>query len=169
MLPTVYQGQYNAIIRSITDEVLPILRANSIRLYAWSPAAAGFFGARHRVGTDSLIGEMLRHNYNKKSLDDALASIHAAADKHGITGHAIAIRWILHHSQLKGECGDGIVIGARTPEQLEGTLQACEAGPLPKEIVDLVETVHQQTKDDAPYFSPFRPAPPGSRTGETAD
>lgn len=41
--PTVYQGQYNPIVRGGEDSLFPVLRKHGIAFYAYSPAAAGVF------------------------------------------------------------------------------------------------------------------------------
>lgn len=41
--PTVYQGQYNPLVRSGEDILFPVLRKHGIAFYAYSPAAAGVF------------------------------------------------------------------------------------------------------------------------------
>ncbi|EMC92013.1 hypothetical protein BAUCODRAFT_39175 [Baudoinia panamericana UAMH 10762] len=46
--PSVYQGQYNAIVRSGEKELFPVLRKHGIAFYAWSPAAAGLFAGNHK-------------------------------------------------------------------------------------------------------------------------
>ncbi|ETN41700.1 uncharacterized protein HMPREF1541_03636 [Cyphellophora europaea CBS 101466] len=157
--PTVYQGQYNAIVRSITPTLLPILRAHNIRLYAWSPGCAGFFhrGARHRHTSNSRIGQALSSIYSKPSFTHALENFHAAADRAGgVEGHEVALRWLRFHSELSGEAGDGIVFGARTEAQVEGSLTALEKGPLSEELVAAVERCFEEVKGDVPYFNPFR-------------
>lgn len=47
--PSVYQGQYNPIVRSGEEELFPVLRKYGISFYSWSPAAAGTFAGNHRV------------------------------------------------------------------------------------------------------------------------
>ena len=39
------------------------------------------------------------------------------------------------HSALKGENGDGVIVGART-DQLEETLEAIEEGPLEESVAE---------------------------------
>lgn len=46
--PSVYQGQYNPIVRGGEKELFPILRENGISFFAFSPAAAGFFAGNHK-------------------------------------------------------------------------------------------------------------------------
>ena len=58
---------------------------------------------------------------------------------------------------LDGSKGDGIVIGARTKEQLEGTLEICRQGPLGEEVVALVERCCEEIREEAPHYSPFAP------------
>lgn len=47
--PSVYQGQYNPIVRSGEKELFPVLRKYGMAFYSWSPAAAGTFAGNHRV------------------------------------------------------------------------------------------------------------------------
>lgn len=49
VVPSVYQGQYNPIVRSGEEELFPVLRKHGIAFYSWSPAAAGTFAGNHRV------------------------------------------------------------------------------------------------------------------------
>lgn len=156
--PTVYEGQYNALVRSITERLLPTLREHGIRLYAWSPAAGGVLGNRRRQTTDSRIGAALRSIYATDSFNKTLEEFHATAQKHGLSGHEVALRWLRWHSELDGSKGDGIVFGARTLEQTKGTLEALktEKGPLPQELVEAVEMCYEAVKDKVPYFSPFK-------------
>ena len=43
VLPSVYQGNYNAITRNNEDKLFPVLRREKISFYAYSPSAGGFF------------------------------------------------------------------------------------------------------------------------------
>lgn len=47
--PSVYQGQYNPIVRSGEKALFPLLREHGIAFYSWSPSAAGVFAGNHRV------------------------------------------------------------------------------------------------------------------------
>ena len=46
VLPTVYQGNYNAITRKNEDELFPLLKKEKISFYAYSPVAGGFFAIK---------------------------------------------------------------------------------------------------------------------------
>lgn len=50
-----------------------------------------------------------------------------------------ALVWLKHHSQLKDDYGDGIVIGSSSVQQLEENPKAVNGGPLPQDILDALE------------------------------
>lgn len=161
--PEVYQGQYNAIARRPEEDLFPTLRKYNISYYAYSPGAGGMFSGKitrdsiHEEGTrwdkDTRIGQIYAASYHKDALLDAGKKVHDAAEKVGISGHAVALRWMLHHSALKGELGDAMIIGASSIGQLEGNLEICKAGPLPAELVKVVEEVWGPAKEFAPSSS----------------
>jgi len=77
----------------------------------------------------------------KDEIIDAALRVHEEAQKEGTTGIGAVVRWLLHHSQLSGEHGDGIIIGASNLEQLQQKLENCEAGPLSDNLLQLVEDI----------------------------
>ena len=50
---------------------------------------------------------------------------------------------------LRGENGDGVIVGART-DQLEETLEAIEEGPLEESVAERPSGVWETVKADAP-------------------
>jgi aflatoxin B1 aldehyde reductase len=57
------------------------------------------------------------------------------------------LRWMTHHSKLKGEFGDGIIIGASSPEQLEQNLKALEdQRSLPTDIIAALDAGWERVK-----------------------
>jgi aflatoxin B1 aldehyde reductase len=46
--PSVYQGQYNTVVRSGEGRLFPVLRKHGMAFYAFSPAAGGLFAGNHR-------------------------------------------------------------------------------------------------------------------------
>lgn len=160
VLPTVYQGHYNAIARLPEDELLPTLRKHGMAYYAYSPGAAGMlsgkvkakavFSASSRWNRDHIIGQMYTSQYHKDALFEAAQKVHEEAQKCGINGHAVALRWVLHHSALRADLGDAMIVGASSLEQLKENLEYCQQGPLPDEIVKVVEEVWPLAKAFAP-------------------
>lgn len=47
--PSVYQGQYNAVVRGGETGLFPLLRKHDIAFYAYSPAAGGFFAGNYKT------------------------------------------------------------------------------------------------------------------------
>jgi len=163
VLPTVYQGQYNAIARRPEEDLLPTLRKYNIAYYVYSPGAGGMLSGKvtrdstnlkgGRFDKDTMMGQGYAAIYHKDALFDAARKVHDAAEKAGISGHAAALRWVLHHSALKGELGDAMLISASSLNQLEENIEICKAGPLPAELVKIVEDVWGPAKESAPASS----------------
>ncbi|KAM0263730.1 hypothetical protein ACHAQJ_001044 [Trichoderma viride] len=154
--PTVYQGQYNPVVRTGEKELFPVLQKHGIAFYAWSPGAAGFFNGNHknpqagsRYDTSHYLGKFYAAKYVKPSLDAAADRVRAVAAKHGISGHAASLRWTAHHSALSADRGDGIIIGASSIKQLKENLDIFEQGPLPQPVVDAINAVAEEIGDDA--------------------
>ncbi|CBQ68145.1 related to aflatoxin aldehyde reductase [Sporisorium reilianum SRZ2] len=159
--PSVYQGVYNAITRS-ADDLFPTLRRNHIAFYAFNPLGGGLFVGHHsadskpeegsRFDPQRAQGQMYRKRYWNDHYFDALDLIRASAEKHGLTMAEIALRWMMHHSQLKSELGDAVIIGASSKNHIDANLVDFEKGPLPKEVVDKVDEAWQIVKPHAPPY-----------------
>lgn len=135
--PTAYEGHYHALQRRVEDELFPCLRHYGISFYAYSPLAGGFLTGRYERGQD--IGNFhLKYNWNEKYFD-ALDIIKPAAQKHSLTVSEMALRWLVHHSKMKDELGDAIILGAGTVKNLERNLADLEKGPLPEEAVKTLD------------------------------
>ncbi|KAH8681687.1 aldehyde reductase [Xylariales sp. PMI_506] len=132
VLPTVYQGNYNAVTRLQETVLLPTLRKLNIAFYAYSPIAGGLLTksrdhieaglGRFGTGTNSRI------MYGRPAYLDALKKWEEIASEEGISRAELAYRWVAYHSALKK--GDAIVIGSGSLGQLEDTLVGLERGPL---------------------------------------
>lgn len=99
------------------------------------------------------VGQLYRNWFFKDNIFEVANAIAVAAQKDGITGHAVALRWVLHHSALDAGRGDAIVIGASSLAQLEENLQICKAGPLPPHLVQMVDEMGERVRDVAPPHS----------------
>ena len=60
-----------------------------------------------------------RNRYWNEHYFQALATIEAAASKHKLTLAEVALRWVSHHSLLKREYGDAVIIGASRLAHIE--------------------------------------------------
>lgn len=160
VLPTAFQGNYNAIARHTEEDLFPLLRKLHISFYAYSPIAGGFLvkdaarlrskDVEGRFSGETFLGDMYPSLYGKESMYEALDKWGYIARDAGISKAALAYRWVVHHSVLKPEHGDGVIIGSRTVSQLEETLTAIDAGPLDAQIAKAVGDIWNLVKDDAP-------------------
>jgi aflatoxin B1 aldehyde reductase len=82
---------------------------------------------------------------------DARGKVRGKAEEVGLNGHHAALRWVLHHSALKRELGDAMILGSSTFEQHEGNLAACDAGPLLSKLVLTIDGIRDDVKHIAPW------------------
>lgn len=164
--PDVYQGIYNALHRTVEPELFPCLRHYGIAFYEFNPIAGGMLTDKYqRTTEDSEIepgsrfdpsraqGSNYRRRYWTDAYFDALDVIRPVAKKLGLTTVEAALRWASHHSLLKREYGDAIIIGASSAAQLEENLTNLEKGPLPDELVKAFDEAWAIVKGQCkPYF-----------------
>jgi aflatoxin B1 aldehyde reductase len=182
VLPTVYQGMYNAVTRR-TEELFPVLRKCGMRFYAFNLLAGGLLtdkraAAAAAAATASTaappadggrfdpaqagpmkIGVEYTARYWRPSYLEAIANLKVAC---GAASPPVPIadaaqRWLVHHSQLSAAHGDGVIIGASSVAQMEANLAAClHGGPLPVEVVGAFEEAWALTEGSCPtYFSGY--------------
>jgi len=153
--PTVYQGQYNLLCRTYEAMLFPLLRKHNISFVAFSPLAGGFLtgkltfskmpedlnGTRFEVSDTNFGGMRYRSFYDKPAMHEALQKAAPICTRRGVSLVEAAVRWLLYHSHLKGDGGDGVIVGPRNISQLDNYVKARSAGPLPedlaKELADL--------------------------------
>lgn len=161
--PTVFQGIYNALQRSIEAELVPCLRHYGIALYAFQPLAGGFLTGRYTRDQDDFEpgsrfdpqiaqGALHRGRYWNDAYFDAMDVLRAAAAKHGLTDAEVALRWLEHHSVMEKELHDAIIVGASSTKHLEGNLVDLEKGPLPQDVVEALEAAWLKVKAVAPKY-----------------
>lgn len=158
VLPTVFQGNYNAFSRGIEEDLFPLLRKYGIEFDAYSPIAGGFLvktvkqieEGQGRFDKSNMIGEMYSKLYNRPSLMKGLETWGKISEKYEIPKAHLAYRWITFHSALDKKYGDGLIIGGKNFEQISDTLDAIKEGPLPKGAVEEIEEVWQSIKSEAP-------------------
>ncbi|CUS24763.1 LAQU0S19e01068g1_1 [Lachancea quebecensis] len=157
VLPTVYQGNYNAVSRKIEASLFPVLRELGLSFYAYSPIAGGFLaktpeevlGGKGRFDTSQFIGQLYSKLYNKPLLIKGLEQWGKIADRIGITRASLAYRWIFNNSTLDGKFGDAVIIGARTPETLADNIESLKAGPLDPEVVKEIDEIWTLVEKEA--------------------
>lgn len=153
VMPSVYQGIYNALHRAVEPELFPCLRHYGMAFYNFNPLAGGYLTSRYqREMTEESVehgsrfdpkgtqGRAYRARYWNDAYFDALDILRPVAKKHGLTEVACALRWMTHHSLLKREFGDGIIIGASNIKQISENMELLDdPEPLPREVLDALD------------------------------
>lgn len=167
IVPTVYQGMYNATTRQVETELLPCLRYFGMRFYAYNPLAGGLLtGKYHYQDKEGSQPEgrffgnkwaaAYRDRYWKPSQFDAIkVVIEALETVYGSekpTMTSAAMRWMYHHSQLKGDLGDGVIIGMSSMDQLQQNLAAAEEGPLDERVVNAFNDAWNLVAHECPNY-----------------
>lgn len=171
IVPTVYQGMYNAITRNVEEELFQALREFGIRFYAFNPLAGGLLSGRYRdfeekpsEGRFSTRPHYLAR-YWKKEVFDGINMIIKECEKHNISLAEASFRWMTSHSLLETSKGDGIIIGASKRSHYDDNMRMCaDRTPLPQEIVDAFDKAWKITKADSPMY--FKPKPKGGASNK---
>ncbi|OCK85511.1 putative aflatoxin b1 aldehyde reductase-like protein [Lepidopterella palustris CBS 459.81] len=147
--PTLYQGLYNCISRSLETEIVPCCRRYGIDIVIFNPLAGGLLSGRYKTAdvpaegrySKSQAGDMYRARYFKDATFEALHILEPVLAKHGLTMLEVALRWCVHHSVLNMTKGgnDGVIIGVSSFAHLESNLSNLEKGPLPEDVVKVLD------------------------------
>lgn len=160
VLPTVYQGNYNAISRVVEATLFPVLRELGIVFYAYSPIAGGFLtksrsaleegtGVGRFTKGDAGVGRLYRTLYMKPRLLEGLDKWEEVASLQGVPKAELAYRWVYYHSSIKPELGDTVILGAGKAEQITQTVESLKRGPLKPEVVRSIDEIWELVKEDA--------------------
>ncbi len=147
---------YNAITRSLEQELIPTCRRYGIDVVVYNPIAGGLFsgkytamskddrpedGGRFSDSGNATTAQNYRTRYFKDATFEALRIIEPVVKKHDLSLLETAFRWLTHHSALNIKEGgrDGIIIGISSEQQLKDNLDYIERGPLPEEVVKALD------------------------------
>ncbi|MBA2615482.1 MAG: aldo/keto reductase [Actinobacteria bacterium] len=120
-----YQALWNPLARDVEDELVPLCRDQEVALFSWSPLAGGLLSGKYRRGAERPAGARVSDPASEWSgVDQELAFdvvevLDLIASAHGATVAQVALAWQLARPWLTS-----IVLGARTPAQLEDNLGA---------------------------------------------
>lgn len=160
--PAVYQGMYNALCRNVEMELFPALRHLGMRFYAFNPLAGGLLTGKHAHFEDTPLSgrferlKSYRDRYWKKTYFDALELIKSKCEEEGVTMAEVAYRWLVNHSCLLTEKGDGVIMGASNLLQMEQNMKNLTKGPLSNSLILALNDAWEEAKRDSPsYFNFF--------------
>ena len=116
LLPSVYQGMYNAVTRQVEHELLPCLRKLGIAFYVYNPLAGGLLTGKHKRAVGPETGrfkgnKLYSDRFWKDSYFEAADALVGACNELEDTEPAdAAMRWLKFHSHLKdGDAGEACV------------------------------------------------------------
>ncbi|RWA12872.1 hypothetical protein EKO27_g2257 [Xylaria grammica] len=151
--PSYYQGTYNVISRGMETKLWPILQTHNVKFVAFWALAAGFLtgnfvNGQHagtRMGDDNPLGKQIQKMYGSQDVLDAVKKFDTETRALGLTPLEVAVRWIFHHSKLTDD--DCVLLGASKVEQIVENVAFIRKGPLPDNVLPLVEELWDGVKE----------------------
>jgi aryl-alcohol dehydrogenase-like predicted oxidoreductase len=120
------QPPYSMLNRSIEAEILPFCLENNIGVINYSPMASGLLtGKMTAERIQQMPGDDWRQRaaqFNEPKLSRNLKLVELLREighLHGVEPGVVAVAWTLHHPAVTAA-----IVGARRPEQVDGTLPA---------------------------------------------
>ncbi|MCX7590681.1 MAG: aldo/keto reductase [Kiritimatiellae bacterium] len=159
--PVVYQGMYNALTREVERELFPCVSRFGMRFYAYNPLAGGILSGRYSwAATPPTEGRFHEYSfyvdrYWKEEYITAAALVRDACVAARVSSTEAALRWLIHHSCLQGDRGDGVIIGASRVTHVQQNLVACSGPPLPEDLLKSTEKAWGLVRAVCPKY--FRP------------
>ena len=174
VVPTIYQGMYNAITRQVESELFPALRRLGMSFYAYNPLAGGMLSGKYQwpdVDDESKVDEVAakanaevggrfagntfwakryRERFQRKEQHQAVELVKGTL-KHGQNLADASLRWMRHHSKLSSE--DGIIAGASRLSHYHANMESLSAGPLPEEVVKAFDEANRMCESVCPSYA----------------
>ncbi|HLK99593.1 MAG TPA: aldo/keto reductase [Myxococcaceae bacterium] len=130
------QAYYSIAGRDLERELVPLMKDQQLGLMVWSPLAGGFLSGKFR--RDSQGPEGARRAafdfppVDKERAYNVIDAMDAIGQAHGVSVARVALAWLLHQPHVTT-----LIIGAKTPEQLEDNLAAPALKLTPEQLATL--------------------------------
>ena len=117
------QSYYSIASRDLERELVPLMQDEKLGLMVWSPLAGGLLSGKYGPGAPDPEGAR-RVSFDFPPVDKerawaCVAAMRKIAEARGTTVARVALAWLLHQPVVTS-----VIIGAKTPEQLEDNLGA---------------------------------------------
>ncbi len=142
VVPCALQPQYNLLDRGIETELLPCALDEHLGVTPWSPLGGGWLTGKYqpdqrptgatRLGEDPNRGVEAYDTRNTDHTWRVLEVVDQVARRHDATMAQVAIAWLLERPGVTS-----VLLGARTLDQLTGTLGATGVELTPDDINEL--------------------------------
>ena len=83
---------------------------------------------------------------------DNIRRVLAEAEGAAVSMTEASLRWMMHHSALRSEHGDCVILGASKQEHVEANLKAVKSGPLDERVVKAFDAAWRECKADCPAY-----------------
>lgn len=153
--PCVVQPQYNLLDRGIEVEVLPCCRDEGLATTPWSPLGGGWLTGKYvrderptgatRLGEDPDRGVEAWDRRNNDRSWRIVDAVREVAEKHDRPMPQVAVAWLLTRPTVAS-----VLLGARTPTQLDQTLGAADL-VLDDDDLERLTSVSAPTLPPYPY------------------
>jgi aryl-alcohol dehydrogenase-like predicted oxidoreductase len=154
--PVLAQQMYNLIARRLEDEYTEFASTHGVDTIVYNPLGAGLLTGRYssaqlpaegRFGSAAIAGAYRDRYWNQRNFEvvDELSTIAAEA---GVTLPALAIRWLLSKPVVSS-----VLIGGSRVEQIEETIAAADAGPLPDDVVARCDRAGEPLRGSMPSYN----------------
>ncbi|MEQ9688323.1 MAG: L-glyceraldehyde 3-phosphate reductase [Bauldia litoralis] len=134
----IHQPKYNMLDRWVEDGLLDTLGDLGIGCIPFSPLAQGLLTNKYLGGVPEDSRAARNHTLRAEGVTPALLktlnALAAIADRRGQTLAQLALTWLLRDNRVTSA-----LIGARTVEQLDDSLDALKAGPLSGEEIGEID------------------------------
>jgi len=128
----VIQPMYNLVKRQAEVEILPMAQSEKLAVISYSPLGGGLltgkYGPDTRPGSGRLVeNEMYQTRYGEDWVYEVASDFTAFAQARGYEPVALAVAWVASHPAVTAP-----IIGARNPDQLQGSLKSLEIQMTPE-------------------------------------
>lgn len=126
--PIAAQYQHSLVVRDIEREFVELFLAEGIGSVPWGPLGGGFLSGKYSAGQRPQEGRLAtapaeeEESWQRRATDrnwEILAAIGKIAEKREKSYPQVALNWLLSRPEVSS-----VIIGARTPAQLEDNLGA---------------------------------------------
>jgi L-glyceraldehyde 3-phosphate reductase len=139
----VHQPSYSMLNRWIEDELLDTLERRGIGCVAFAPLAQGLLTNKYLGAQPGGIGRSARVGTAGNEFDNSMLSeqnlanireLNAIAERRGQTLAQLALSWSLRDTRVSS-----VIIGARTLDQLDNSLDAVDGPPLDADVIEAID------------------------------
>jgi aryl-alcohol dehydrogenase-like predicted oxidoreductase len=120
------QVYYSLAGRDIEQEMVPVMKDQTIGCLVWSPLAGGYMAGKYTPGEGVKVEPGRRANFDfppvdKEKADKTVLAMREIAKRHGVSVACVGLSWVRQKSFITST-----IIGATTMEQLNDNLASVD-------------------------------------------